>query len=93
MQLDYLDIPEQGVQGYSTGGKIVIRQSLSTASTCAVIAHELAHLCRIGIYVVKSALERASRRGTVFNHHIIGQGEAEPGGNDVTSIRKPPVAL
>jgi len=43
VQLEYEEIPEQGVQGYSTGGKIVIRQSLSTASACAVIAHELAH--------------------------------------------------
>jgi antirestriction protein ArdC len=43
VQLDYLDIQEQGVQGYSTGGRIVIRQSLSAASTCAVIAHELSH--------------------------------------------------
>jgi len=42
VQLEYLEIPEPGVQGYSTGGTIVIRQSLSTASTCAVIAHELA---------------------------------------------------
>ncbi len=43
VKLEYEEIPEQGVQGYSTGGKIVIRQSLSTASKCAVIAHEISH--------------------------------------------------
>jgi hypothetical protein len=43
VQLDYLEIAEHGVQGYSTGGRIVIGQSLSTASKCAVIAHELSH--------------------------------------------------
>ena len=72
VQLEYLEIPEPGVQGYSTGGKIVIRQSLSTASKCAVIAHEISHLCYLGIYVVISVVERANRRRTVFDHHIIG---------------------
>ena len=43
IQLDYEEIPEQGVQGYSTGGRIVVRQSLSTAAKCAVIVHEGAH--------------------------------------------------
>jgi hypothetical protein len=91
--LDYEEILEHGVDGYSSGGRIVVRTSLSPTAKAGVLLHELVHLCRIGIYVVMSVLERASRRGTVFNHHIIGQGEAEPGGNDVTSIRKPPVAL
>ena len=43
VQLEYLEIPEPGVQGYSTGGKIVIRQSLSTPAKCATIIHEAAH--------------------------------------------------
>jgi N-terminal domain of anti-restriction factor ArdC/IrrE N-terminal-like domain len=41
--LDYEEITQHGVEGYSTGGRIVIRQSLSTASKCGVIVHELAH--------------------------------------------------
>jgi antirestriction protein ArdC len=43
MQLEYEEIPEPGVQGYSTGGKIVIRTSLSSPAKCATIIHEAAH--------------------------------------------------
>jgi hypothetical protein len=67
VQLEYLEIPEQGVQGYSTGGKIVIRQSLSTASTCAVIAHELGHNADFRFMPSRSAfpLHGASDRARV----------------------------
>jgi antirestriction protein ArdC len=41
--LDYEEIKEHGVDGYSTGGRIVIRQSLSTSAKCGVVIHEAAH--------------------------------------------------
>jgi len=41
--LDYEEIKEHGVDGYSTGGRIVIRQSLSTSAKCGTIIHELIH--------------------------------------------------
>jgi antirestriction protein ArdC len=41
--LDYEEINEHGVDGYSTGGRIVIRQSLSTSAKCGVVIHEAAH--------------------------------------------------
>jgi antirestriction protein ArdC len=41
--LDYEEIRESGVEGYSTGGRIVIRQSLSTLAKCGVVIHEAAH--------------------------------------------------
>jgi hypothetical protein len=43
IQLDYEEIPEAGVQGYSAGGRIVIRKSLETPAKAAVILHELSH--------------------------------------------------
>jgi hypothetical protein len=41
--LDYEEIKEPGVEGYSAGGRIVIRTSLSPTAKAGVIAHELAH--------------------------------------------------
>jgi hypothetical protein len=41
--LDYEEIRESGVDGYSTGGRIVIRQSLSPLAKCGVVVHEAAH--------------------------------------------------
>ena len=41
--LDYEEIKEHGVDGYSTGGRIVIHQSLSTSAKCGTIIHELIH--------------------------------------------------
>ena len=35
--LDYEEIRESGVEGYSTGGRIVIRQSLSVLAKCGVV--------------------------------------------------------
>jgi hypothetical protein len=43
IQLDYEEIPDAGVQGYSAGGRIVIRKSLETPAKAAVILHELSH--------------------------------------------------
>jgi dienelactone hydrolase len=41
--LDRQEIKEHGVEGYSTGGRIVVRAGLSTAAKCAVVVHELCH--------------------------------------------------
>jgi antirestriction protein ArdC len=41
--LDYEEILEHGVEGYSSGGRIVVRTSLSPAAKCAVIVHEAVH--------------------------------------------------
>ena len=41
--LDYEEIQKPGVEGYSTGGRIVVRQSLSVPAKCGVIVHELCH--------------------------------------------------
>lgn len=41
--LQYEEPHEPGLQGYSEGGRIVVRKSLSPAAKCAVITHELAH--------------------------------------------------
>jgi hypothetical protein len=41
--LDYEEIREPGVEGYSAGGRIVIRTSLSPTAKAGVVAHELAH--------------------------------------------------
>ena len=35
--LDYEEIQKPGVEGYSTGGRIVVRQSLSVPAKCGVI--------------------------------------------------------
>jgi hypothetical protein len=43
IQLDYEEILEAGVQGYSEGGRIVIRRWLETPAKTAVILHELSH--------------------------------------------------
>jgi antirestriction protein ArdC len=43
VQLKYEEIVEPGVQGYSTGGTIVIRQTLTTPAKCATIIHEACH--------------------------------------------------
>ena len=41
--LDYEEIKEDGVEGYSAGGRIVIRTSLSPTAKAGVVVHELAH--------------------------------------------------
>jgi antirestriction protein ArdC len=41
--LNYEEIIEHGVDGYSSGARIVVRTSLSPAAKCAVIVHEAAH--------------------------------------------------
>ncbi|MFZ0592326.1 MAG: ArdC-like ssDNA-binding domain-containing protein [Bryobacteraceae bacterium] len=41
--LDYEEIKEPGVEGYSAGGRIVIRTSLSPTAKAGVEVHELAH--------------------------------------------------
>jgi antirestriction protein ArdC len=41
--LDYEEIREPGVEGYSAGGRIVIRTSLSPTAKAGVIVHEIAH--------------------------------------------------
>ena len=41
--LDYEEILEPGVEGYSAGGRIVVRTSLSPSAKAAVLLHELAH--------------------------------------------------
>ncbi len=41
--LDYEEIKEHGVEGYSAGGRIVIRTSLSPTAKAGVVVHELAH--------------------------------------------------
>ena len=41
--LDYEEILKPGVEGYSTGGRIVVRQNLSVPAKCGVIVHELCH--------------------------------------------------
>jgi hypothetical protein len=41
--LDYEEILEQGVDGYSSGGRIVVRTSLSPTAKAAVLLHELSH--------------------------------------------------
>ena len=41
--LDYEEILEPGVEGYSAGGRIVVRTSLSPAAKAAVLLHELSH--------------------------------------------------
>jgi antirestriction protein ArdC len=41
--LNYEEPQEPGLQGYSVGGRIVVRKSLCAAAKCAVIVHELAH--------------------------------------------------
>ena len=43
IRLDYDEIKEPGVEGYSAGGRIVIRTCLSATAKAGVIAHELAH--------------------------------------------------
>ncbi len=81
VQLEYLEIPEPGVHGYSTGGRIVIRQSLSTSSKCAVIAHEIIHLCCEGSYVVARVAGTHRSAENHCDHHIIRKGVAESGAN------------
>jgi hypothetical protein len=68
--LDYEEIKEDGVEGYSAGGRIVIRTSLSPTAKAGVVVHELAHLCCQGIYVVTSvgtprSLRKASLDGDI----------------------------
>jgi hypothetical protein len=41
--LDYDDGLTSGVDGFSSGGRIVVRAGLSTPAKCAVIVHELCH--------------------------------------------------
>ena len=41
--LDYEEILEHGVDGYSSGGRIVVRTSLSPTAKAGVLLHELAH--------------------------------------------------
>jgi hypothetical protein len=41
--LDYEEIKEPGVDGYSSGGRIVVRTSLSPAAKAAVLVHKLSH--------------------------------------------------
>ena len=41
--LDYEEILEPGVEGYSSGGRIVVRTSLSPTAKAAVLLHELSH--------------------------------------------------
>ena len=41
--LDYEEILEHGVDGYSSGGRIVVRTSLSPSAKAGVLLHELAH--------------------------------------------------
>jgi hypothetical protein len=43
IELEYKDIAEPGVQGYSCGGRIVVRATLSPTETAAVLVHELIH--------------------------------------------------
>lgn len=41
--LEYAEISDPHIEGYSTGGKIVVRLSLPTATKCGVVVHELVH--------------------------------------------------
>ena len=43
ISLDYEEILEHGVDGYSSGGRIVVRTSLSPTAKAGVLLHELAH--------------------------------------------------
>lgn len=43
ISLSYEEPNEPGLQGYSMGGRIVVRKSLSNAAKCAVLVHEVAH--------------------------------------------------
>ena len=43
ISLDYEEIREHGVDGYSSGGRIVVRTSLSPTAKAAVLLHEISH--------------------------------------------------
>jgi len=43
ISLSYEEPNQPGLQGYSVGGRIVVRKSLSDAAKCAVLVHEVAH--------------------------------------------------
>lgn len=41
--LEYVEINDPHIEGYSTGGRIVVRLSLPAATKCGVVVHELVH--------------------------------------------------
>jgi antirestriction protein ArdC len=43
ISLHYEEPTEAGLQGYSVGGRVVVRKSLSNTAKCAVLIHEVAH--------------------------------------------------
>jgi antirestriction protein ArdC len=43
IHLDYEDMKEDGVEGYSAGGRVAIRASLSPTAKAGTLVHELAH--------------------------------------------------
>jgi IrrE N-terminal-like domain len=43
IEVEYKELPDPNMFGYSTGGKIVVREGLPAGETVSVLAHELGH--------------------------------------------------